>query len=201
MTIKEVFQLRKQGKIEEAYEAIKPIYARYRGKYTTMCMFWTARDIFNIRMSEGRVEEAGKIFEALKRVAVGMDDKDRHVTSFLQYAERRLGQYDNYDVKAWEKAEDMSEVLYDASYIHNEKTKTKHDPKRDLSASQLKVLEYIEENEGCSAPRISEDTGIPCKSVERHVSALKARGFVVHKGSRKAGGYYVVLRRLRLSPF
>jgi hypothetical protein len=83
-------------------------------------------------MSDGRVEEAGKIFEALKWVAVGMDDKDRHVTSFLQYAERRLGQYDNYDVKAWEKAEDMSEVLYDASYIHNEKKKTKHDPKRDL---------------------------------------------------------------------
>lgn len=112
-----------------------------------------------------------------------------------------IGQYDNYDVKAWEKAEDMSEVLYDASYIHNEEKKTKHDPKRDLSAYQLKVLEYIEENEGCSVPRISEDTGIPCKSVERHVSALKARGFVVHRGSRKAGGYYVVLRRLRLSPF
>lgn len=45
MTVKEVFDLRKQGKIEEAYEAIRPMYAVHQGKYTTLCMFWTASDI------------------------------------------------------------------------------------------------------------------------------------------------------------
>ena len=42
MTVKEVFELRKQGKIEEAYEAIRPMFAVHQGKYTTLCMFWTA---------------------------------------------------------------------------------------------------------------------------------------------------------------
>ena len=31
MTVKEVFELRKQGKIEEAYEAIRPMYAVHKG--------------------------------------------------------------------------------------------------------------------------------------------------------------------------
>ena len=36
MTVKEVFELRKQGKIEEAYDAIRPMYAVHKGKYTTL---------------------------------------------------------------------------------------------------------------------------------------------------------------------
>ena len=62
MTVKEIFDLRKQGRIEEAYEAIRAKYATYRGKYTTLCMFWTARDVFNLRIQQGRIEEAAKIF-------------------------------------------------------------------------------------------------------------------------------------------
>ncbi len=62
MTVKEVFELRKQGKIEEAYEAIRPMYATHKGKYTTLCMFWTASDILKKRLQEKRVGEAEKIF-------------------------------------------------------------------------------------------------------------------------------------------
>ena len=40
MTVKEIFELRKQGRIEEAYEAIRPIYATHKGRYTTLCMMW-----------------------------------------------------------------------------------------------------------------------------------------------------------------
>ena len=63
MTVREIFDLRKQGHIEEAYEAIRARYAVYRGKYTTLCMFWTARDIFNMRMAAGRTEEARNLIE------------------------------------------------------------------------------------------------------------------------------------------
>ena len=51
MTVKEVFELRKQGKIEEAYDAIRPMYAVHKGKYTTLCMFWTASDILKKRLT------------------------------------------------------------------------------------------------------------------------------------------------------
>ena len=63
MTVREIFDLRKQGHIEEAYEAIRARYAVYRGKYTTLCMFWTARDIFKMRMAAGRTEEARNLIE------------------------------------------------------------------------------------------------------------------------------------------
>ena len=54
MEVKEIFDLRKQGKFEEAYEAIRPIYASHKGKYTTLCMFWTATDIFKLRLDQKR---------------------------------------------------------------------------------------------------------------------------------------------------
>lgn len=73
MTVKDVFDLRKQGKIEEAYEAIRPMYRVHKGRYTTLCMFWVASDIFKKRMDEGRTEEARKIFEALKRMQPRVD--------------------------------------------------------------------------------------------------------------------------------
>ena len=68
MTVKDIFALRKKGKIEEAYEAIRPMYAAHKGKYTTLCMFWTAADVFKLRLEQGRTEEASKIYEALKRM-------------------------------------------------------------------------------------------------------------------------------------
>ena len=90
MTVKEIFDLRKQGRLEEAYEAIRARYATYRGKYTTLCMFWTARDIFNLRMADGRTDEARKIYEALKRVLPNIDDHDGRAVAFMQYAGERL---------------------------------------------------------------------------------------------------------------
>ena len=61
MTVKEIIELRKQGKIEEAYGAIRPMYAVQKGKYTTLCMFWTGADVFKLRLQQGRTEEAEKI--------------------------------------------------------------------------------------------------------------------------------------------
>ena len=40
MTVKDVFELRKLGRIEEAYQAIVPMYKVHHGHYTTICMFF-----------------------------------------------------------------------------------------------------------------------------------------------------------------
>ncbi len=76
VTVKDIFALRKQGKIEEAYEAIRPIYREHKGKFTTLCMFWVASDVFKLRLEQGRVEEAEKIYEALKRLVPKVDEID-----------------------------------------------------------------------------------------------------------------------------
>ena len=75
-TVKDIFEMRKQGRIEEAYEAIRPMYAVHKGHYTTLCMFWTASDILKKRVQEKRHDEALKIFEALLRMLPTVDDRD-----------------------------------------------------------------------------------------------------------------------------
>ena len=91
MNVKDIFDLRKQGRIEEAYEAIRPIYASHKGKYTTLCMFWTATDIFKLRLDQKRLDEAEKIYQALQRVIPSLeDDKEHSAARFMHYAESRL---------------------------------------------------------------------------------------------------------------
>ena len=90
MTVKEVFDLRKQGRLEEAYEAIRPMYAVHKGKYTTLCMFWVGSDILKLRLSEKRTSEAAKIFEALLRVAPAIDDQDHKVHEAVLHDALRL---------------------------------------------------------------------------------------------------------------
>jgi tetratricopeptide (TPR) repeat protein len=85
MTVKEIFELRKQGKIEEAYEAIRPMYAVHQGKYTTLCMFWTANDILKKRVKEQRLDEAEKIFKSLLRVLPTIEDKEGKALSSILY--------------------------------------------------------------------------------------------------------------------
>jgi len=76
MTVKEVFELRKQGRLEEAYDAIRPMYAVHKGKYTTLAMFWVGSDMLKKRLSEGQKSEAVAIFKALVRLYPNVDDGD-----------------------------------------------------------------------------------------------------------------------------
>jgi hypothetical protein len=88
MNVRDIFALRKEGKVEEAYEAIRPIYKAHKGRYTTLCMFWTASDIFKLRLEQKRFEEAEKIYLALKRLVPSI--ADNKTTGFMHYAEGRL---------------------------------------------------------------------------------------------------------------
>ena len=45
MTAKEVFELRKQERIEEAYEAARQLFAVDKSPQASSAMFWTAVDI------------------------------------------------------------------------------------------------------------------------------------------------------------
>lgn len=76
MTIKDIFELRKQGRTEEAYEAARSIYATDRSAYASAAMFWTAIDVLRKRITENRQEEAQKIYVALKRLLTNINDKN-----------------------------------------------------------------------------------------------------------------------------
>ena len=89
MTVKDIFELRKRGQVEAAYEAIRPIYAVHKGRYTTLCMFWVASDVFKLRVEQGRIEEAEKIYWALKRLVPLLEEYDRQGTSEREAALRQ----------------------------------------------------------------------------------------------------------------
>lgn len=76
MTAKEIFELRNQGRKEEAYEAARGLYATDKSPYAASAMFWTAVDVLRIRARDGRIEEAEKILSALSRLLPTVPDKD-----------------------------------------------------------------------------------------------------------------------------
>ena len=184
MTVKEIFDLRRQGRIEEAYEAIRPLYREHKGKFTTLCMFWTASDVFKLRLEQGRVEEAEKIYRAMLRIQPTVEDDERHsAAKFMHYAEGRL-------IKA-------SEKFRRRYFAIRRKTKPEEknipsDIPSELSSGQQMVLDAIKSHPGLNVPGISDETGIPAKSVERHVKVLTERGLIEHRGSKKTGGYHAL---------
>lgn len=94
MTAKEVFELRKQGHLEEAYEAARSLYATDKSPYTSLAMFWTAVDILRLRVSEGHLDEAERLFAALNRLVSTIPDKDGWVKDAFEKCCNLMGKDD-----------------------------------------------------------------------------------------------------------
>ena len=84
MTVKEIFELRKEGRVEEAYNAILPMYRVHHGKYTSLAMFWCAVDMMNLLLGKAvdqseeslsALAEAEKIYLSLQRLAPKIYDE------------------------------------------------------------------------------------------------------------------------------
>ena len=80
MTVKEIFDLRREGKVEEAYNAILPMYKVHHGKYTSLAMFWCAVDMMNLLLGKAEkslnaLHEAEKIYLSLQRLAPKIYDE------------------------------------------------------------------------------------------------------------------------------
>ena len=197
MTVKDIFALRKQGKIEEAYEAIRPIYREHKGKFTTLCMFWVASDVFKLRLEQGRVEEAEKIYKALQRLIPSIEDDEKHsAAGFMHYAEGRL-------IKESEKFRKRYFAMRDKKKhqtAENEGINIPSDnpskpvviPSEPLNKGQQAVMDAVKALPGLRVPGLETETGIPAKSIERHIKVLIERNLIEHRGSKKTGGYHAL---------
>ena len=76
MTTDDVFTLRKQGHIEQAYQAIRQIYASDKSPEAAKAMFSTAVDVLRNRVEEGSIPEAQKILLALQRMMPFVPDRN-----------------------------------------------------------------------------------------------------------------------------
>lgn len=73
------------------------------------------------------------------------------------------------------------------------RTKGRRNPIKPSDDKVKEVLAYIETHSGCNSGDIVRETGVSLSSVERCVALLKKQGLVEHTGSRKHGGYAIVL--------
>ena len=217
MTVKDVFDLRRQGRIEEAYEAIRPMYATHKGRYTTLCMFWTSSDIFKLRMDEGRTDEAEKICLALQRMLPRVQEIERQLEEerggtgentpsdsaqfFVDYARKRI---EDLHKEAEKKTEPIAVAVPETPASEKTESEEVADDEgkapqqvvdvrniKGLNPMQRIVLGFIAANPGNEVPDIAYGLGIPAKIVENHVSALLNREFIEHRNTKKDGGYYV----------
>ena len=69
--------MRRAGRVEEAYQAILPMYRVHHGKYTSLAMFWCAADMVKLLLSKAlekdeesvaAYHEAEKIFMSMQRL-------------------------------------------------------------------------------------------------------------------------------------
>ena len=60
----------------------------------------------------------------------------------------------------------------------------------ELSAPVRSTYLLIKENPGIQRKELSEKSGKSVPTIDRHLAELQEKGFVVHEGSRKTGGYY-----------
>ena len=97
MTVKEIFELRREGRVEDAYNAILPMYRVHHGKYTSLAMFWCAVDMMNLLLGKAvnqneeslaALAEAEKIYLSLQRLAPKIYDE----SGACQQAVRNLGE-------------------------------------------------------------------------------------------------------------
>ena len=102
-----------------------------------------------------------------------------------------------YSEEVADKADNLSDSSDSCSKDDNEETNSIRDicgicVTSELSAGQQTVLDAIKSHPGLSVPRLSDETGIPAKSIERHVKVLTERGLIEHRGSKKTGGYHAL---------
>ena len=93
MTVKEIFELRKEGRVEEAYNAILPMYKVHHGKYTSLAMFWCAVDMMNLLLGKAvdqseeslsALAQAEKIYKSLQRLAQKIYDESGACTKVVE---------------------------------------------------------------------------------------------------------------------
>ncbi len=83
MTVKDVFELRKLGRIEEAYQTIVPMYKVHHGHYTTICMFWCGADMAKLHVERKETKKAERILASLRRLYPSLEDKDNSARQTL----------------------------------------------------------------------------------------------------------------------
>lgn len=76
MTVKDIFQLRKDGNIDEAWAAIQPMFAVHKGHYTSLAYFWLASDKLKVAIELKDKDTARHMLFAMTQAYPYIEDTD-----------------------------------------------------------------------------------------------------------------------------
>ena len=154
MTTKEIFELRRQGLTEQAYEAARQMYAVDKCPQASSAMFWTAADMLKASVEEGHIEEATKILLALERLLPNVPDEEGWVRSAYERCEQLLKSkrskkagYDDVSehTKTGTWGEKVAiEYLRDQGYVILERDWHSGHRDIDIIAQQGQVIVFVE---------------------------------------------------------
>lgn len=172
MTINKIFELRNQGRTVEAYEAARSIYATDKSPYASAAMFWTAVDMLKMQVSEGHMEEAGKIYMALERLLPNMRDGKGWMHAALEKCQNMIEEGDKQAELLTERAPHLKTGVWGeelaAAYLREQGyiilERDWHSKHRDIDiiARQNDCIVFVEVKTRCS-----RDLGDPLQSVDR----------------------------------
>ena len=186
MTAKDIFELRKQGHKEEAYEAARALYASDKSPYASLAMFWTAVDMLRLQVSEGHLDDAEKIFLALERLLPTVPDKDARVNDALENCRDLLAK-GNTRQQQGEKPEHLqtgswgeelaADYLRSKDYVILERDWHSGHRDIDIIAQQDGCIVFIEVK-----TRRSTEFGSPAQAVDYHKqqNLLRAINHYIH---------------------
>lgn len=186
MTAKDIFELRKQGRKAEAYEAARALYTSDKSPYASLAMFWTAVDMLRLQVSEGHLDDAEKIFLALERLLPTVPDKDARVNDALENCRDLLAK-GNTRQQQGEKPEHLqtgswgeelaADYLRSKDYVILERDWHSGHRDIDIIAQQDGCIVFIEVK-----TRRSTEFGSPAQAVDYHKqqNLLRAINHYIH---------------------
>lgn len=83
MEVRDIFALRKEGKVEEAYKLISEKYATYHGRHTTMCMFWCTDDMLRKALGRQDYMMARRYLFNMTKIYPAMEGVDHRAVSCI----------------------------------------------------------------------------------------------------------------------
>lgn len=111
MSFSEVTELRKAGKLSEAYELAKRDLDIERSEWSLSAMFWVLRDLCKKYLDEGNQDAEMACFNALKSTLDEMDDYEGYAQKAFDFLNRKLTPNSSEVLALAEKAKNGEEEM------------------------------------------------------------------------------------------
>lgn len=103
MSFKEVTELRKAGRLDEALRLAKQDLQKEKSEWTYGALFWVYRDFCKEYLSQDRTDDALTMLQQMENIVGRMDDDDGFAQNAISYLRRQL-------TPCWDEVSNLTEL-------------------------------------------------------------------------------------------